>query len=78
MTLDEPRSSKVQYGTLEDKFDFTAEGTVANYSFYKYNSGHIHHCLVDGLEVLQLVPIVTSISIPFISLVYSLPFLCLI
>ncbi|XP_057538559.1 bifunctional purple acid phosphatase 26-like isoform X1 [Amaranthus tricolor] len=50
VTPDKPGSSKVQYGTSEDDFQFTAEGTVSNYSFYKYNSGYIHHCLIDGLE----------------------------
>lgn len=46
----EPGSNKVRYGTSENKYSLTAEGTVANYSFYKYKSGYIHHCLVDGLE----------------------------
>ncbi|GAB4828232.1 Bifunctional purple acid phosphatase 26 [Ancistrocladus abbreviatus] len=50
VTADEPGSSKVQYGTSEEKYGFTAEGTVTKYTFYKYNSGYIHHCLVDGLE----------------------------
>lgn len=47
---DEPGSSKVHYGTSENKYDFTAEGAASNYTFYKYTSGYIHHCLVDGLE----------------------------
>jgi hypothetical protein len=47
----EPGNSKVQYGTSKEKYDFTAEGTVTNYTFYNYKSGYIHHCLVDGLEV---------------------------
>ncbi|GAB2289170.1 Bifunctional purple acid phosphatase 26 [Dionaea muscipula] len=50
VTPDEPGSSKVQYGTSEEDYSLTAEGTVTNYTFYKYNSGYIHHCLVDGLE----------------------------
>ncbi|XVE71518.1 hypothetical protein DITRI_Ditri10aG0157200 [Diplodiscus trichospermus] len=50
VTADEPGSSKVQYGTSEKNYEFTAEGKVMNYSFYKYNSGYIHHVLVDGLE----------------------------
>jgi hypothetical protein len=41
----------VKYGTSENSYDFSAEGTVTNYTFYKYKSGYIHHCLVDGLEV---------------------------
>ena len=51
VTTDEPGNTKVQYGTSKEKYDFTAEGTVTNYTFYNYKSGYIHHCLVDGLEV---------------------------
>lgn len=51
VTPDEPGSSNVQYGTSGSNLDFIAEGTVSNYSFFKYNSGYIHHCLIDGLEV---------------------------
>ncbi|XP_030510564.1 bifunctional purple acid phosphatase 26 isoform X1 [Cannabis sativa] len=47
---DEPGSSKVHYGKSENNYEFTAEGTVNNYTFYKYKSGYIHHCLVDNLE----------------------------
>ncbi|KAG4141882.1 hypothetical protein ERO13_D06G101300v2 [Gossypium hirsutum] len=50
VTADKPGSSRVQYGTSEKKYDFKADGTVANYTFYNYKSGYIHHCLVDGLE----------------------------
>ncbi|KAI9192554.1 hypothetical protein LWI28_024640 [Acer negundo] len=50
VTTDEPGISKVQYGTSENKYEFTVEGTMRNYTFYKYKSGYIHHCLVDGLE----------------------------
>ncbi|KAK8348989.1 hypothetical protein V6Z11_A06G115900 [Gossypium hirsutum] len=50
VTADKPGSSRVQYGTSENKYDFKADGTVANYTFYNYKSGYIHHCLVDGLE----------------------------
>ncbi|KAK0571663.1 hypothetical protein LWI29_019638 [Acer saccharum] len=50
VTTDEPGISKVQYGTSENKYEFTAEGTMRNYTFYKYKSGYIHHCPVDGLE----------------------------
>ncbi|CAI0388634.1 unnamed protein product [Linum tenue] len=53
VTPDEPGSLKVQYGKSEKKYDLTAEGTVSNYSFYKYKSGYIHECLLDGLETLQ-------------------------
>lgn len=51
MTPDEPGSNTVKYGTSENSYDFSAEGTTTNYTFYKYKSGYIHHCLVDGLEV---------------------------
>lgn len=50
VTPDEPGSNTVKYGTSENSYDFSAEGTVTNYTFYKYKSGYIHHCLVDGLE----------------------------
>lgn len=50
VTPEEPGSSKVQYGTSKNSYDLLAEGTVANYTFYQYKSGYIHHCLVDGLE----------------------------
>ncbi|KAK3039972.1 hypothetical protein RJ639_027162 [Escallonia herrerae] len=50
VTPDEPGPSQVRYGTSEKKYDFTAEGMVKNYTFYNYNSGYIHECLVDGLE----------------------------
>ncbi|KAJ6731862.1 ACID PHOSPHATASE RELATED [Salix purpurea] len=49
VTPDEPGTSKVQYGVSKN-YDFTAEGTVRNYTFYNYTSGYIHQCLVDGLE----------------------------
>ncbi|GMH30683.1 hypothetical protein Nepgr_032526 [Nepenthes gracilis] len=50
VTADEPGSSKVQYGKSERRYDYTAEGIVTNYTFHKYNSGYIHHCLVNDLE----------------------------
>ncbi|XP_044464881.1 bifunctional purple acid phosphatase 26-like [Mangifera indica] len=50
VTADEPAPSKVQYGKSENKYDFSAEGTMTNYTFYKYKSGYIHQCLIDGLE----------------------------
>lgn len=51
VTADEPGPSKVRYGLSEKKYDFSADGTVTNYTFYSYKSGYIHHCLLDGLEV---------------------------
>lgn len=50
VTPEEPGPSKVQYGTSEKQFPYSAEGTVRNYTFSNYKSGYIHHCLVDGLE----------------------------
>lgn len=52
VTPDEPGSSHVQFGTSENKFQSTAQGTVSNYTFGEYKSGYIHHCLVEGLEVI--------------------------
>lgn len=54
VTPDEPGSNKVRYGLSEGKYDFTAEGTVQNYTFYNYKSGYIHQCLVDGLKVTYI------------------------
>lgn len=51
VTADEPGSNKVRYGLSEGKYEYTAEGTVHNYTFYNYKSGYIHQCLVDGLQV---------------------------
>ncbi|GMY35792.1 bifunctional purple acid phosphatase 26 [Fagus crenata] len=50
VTADEPGPSKVQYGTSEKRYEFSAEGRMTNYTFYKYKSGYIHHCLIDGLQ----------------------------
>ncbi|CAM8960177.1 unnamed protein product [Rhodiola kirilowii] len=50
VTPDEPGQSIVQYGTSEKSYDRAAGGSMLNYTFYKYQSGYIHHCLVDGLE----------------------------
>ncbi|XP_028778246.1 bifunctional purple acid phosphatase 26-like [Neltuma alba] len=50
VTPDEPGPSKVQYGKSDNKYQFSAEGTVTNYTFYQYKSGYIHHCLIEGLE----------------------------
>jgi hypothetical protein len=54
VTPDEPGSSHVQFGTSENNFQASAEGTVSNYTLGKYKSGYIHHCLVDGLEVIAM------------------------
>ncbi|CAL9224872.1 unnamed protein product [Arabidopsis halleri] len=50
VTPDEPGSSRVYYGAVQGKYEFVAQGTYHNYTFYKYKSGFIHHCLVSGLE----------------------------
>ncbi|XP_059289647.1 bifunctional purple acid phosphatase 26 [Lycium ferocissimum] len=50
VTVDEPGSSQVRYGLSEGNYDFIAEGTLTNYTFYKYKSGYIHQCLVTGLQ----------------------------
>ncbi|KAK9100612.1 hypothetical protein Scep_024042 [Stephania cephalantha] len=50
VTPDAPGSSKVQFGTSEKQYQFSAEGSYSNYSFSSYKSGYIHHCLVDGLQ----------------------------
>ncbi|CAN1290030.1 Bifunctional purple acid phosphatase 26 [Linum perenne] len=50
VTPQEPGSSTVQYGKSEKTYESTAQGTVANYTFYKYKSGYIHRCLLDKLE----------------------------
>lgn len=50
VTPNEPGSNKVQYGTSEDNYTASAEGTVNTYTFYKYSSGYIHHCLIEGLK----------------------------
>lgn len=51
VTPDEPGYSLVHYSAVEGKYEFVAQGTYSNYTFYKYKSGFIHHCLVSGLEV---------------------------
>ncbi|KAG5594067.1 hypothetical protein H5410_035299 [Solanum commersonii] len=50
VTADEPGSSEVRYGLSEGKYDVTVEGTLNNYTFYKYESGYIHQCLITGLQ----------------------------
>jgi len=52
VTPDEPGPSHVQYGTSESNFQTSLEASVTNYSFHEYKSGYIHHCLIEGLEVI--------------------------
>jgi len=55
VTPDEPGSSQVHYGAVQGKYEFVAQGTYHNYTFYKYKSGFIHHCLVSDLEVSEFI-----------------------
>ncbi|GMH07033.1 hypothetical protein Nepgr_008873 [Nepenthes gracilis] len=50
VTPDRPGASQIWYGRSKEKYEFSAEGYVTNYTFYKYNSGYIHHCLINDLE----------------------------
>lgn len=54
VTPDEPGLNEVEYvrSTAEEGEEHfvTIDCTVANYSFYEYNSGYIHHCLLQYLE----------------------------
>ncbi|XP_023530030.1 bifunctional purple acid phosphatase 26-like [Cucurbita pepo subsp. pepo] len=50
VTSDDPGHNSVHYGTSDENYEFTAEGTVTNYTFYKYKSGYIHHCHVGDLK----------------------------
>lgn len=50
VTAEAPGSNTLHYGKSDSNYEFTAEGTVTNYTFYNYQSGFIHHSLVDGLE----------------------------
>jgi hypothetical protein len=45
----------VFYSKEENRYDQKAVGEMTNYTFYDYKSGYIHHCLVDGLEVIYLI-----------------------
>ena len=51
VTQDERGSSKVLYGTSENKLEFSAEGKVTHYKYYTYTSGFIHHCTLRKLKV---------------------------
>ena len=53
VTSDDPGHNSVHYGTSDENYEFTAEGTVTNYTFYKYKSGYIHHCHVGDLKVTE-------------------------
>ncbi|WOL08022.1 purple acid phosphatase 2 [Canna indica] len=50
VTLDEPGSSIVLYGTEKDMLDSHAEGRYNQYTFYNYTSGYIHHCTIRRLK----------------------------
>lgn len=51
VTMEEPGSNTVIYGTEESQFRFKAEGRITKYKFYNYTSGYIHHCTIKKLEV---------------------------
>ena len=53
-TFEEPGSNVLQYSSGGRQYDHTAEAKVLNYTYYRYKSGYIHHCLVDDLEVCHL------------------------
>lgn len=69
VTALEPTRSEVFYGKQEKRYDRKAKGRMTNYTFYNYRSGYIHHCLVDGLEVIYL-------FFPVVSLKVCIVFLC--
>ncbi|RZS02938.1 hypothetical protein BHM03_00033048 [Ensete ventricosum] len=50
VTEAEPGSSKVLYGTDNNKLLFSAEGKHTRYKFYNYTSGYIHHCTIRNLK----------------------------
>ncbi|XP_059277766.1 bifunctional purple acid phosphatase 26-like [Lycium ferocissimum] len=50
VTPDKPGPSQVRYGLSEGKYDFKAEGSFTNYTFYNYKSGYIHKCFLHGLQ----------------------------
>ncbi|KAG9456805.1 hypothetical protein H6P81_001313 [Aristolochia fimbriata] len=49
VTMDEPGSNTVLYGTSKNKRQFRAEGIVTSYKYYNYTSGYIHHCIIVNL-----------------------------
>lgn len=75
VTPDEPGSSLVLYGTSENHFNFSAEGSVHRYRYYNYTSGYIHHCTIRYLKVLWFV--ITSfylLALEFIKLIDEIDF----
>ncbi|PKA62804.1 Purple acid phosphatase 2 [Apostasia shenzhenica] len=50
VTLDEPGSNLVLYGTSENNLKFLAKGKVHRYRYYNYTSGYIHHSTLRHLE----------------------------
>ncbi|XP_050211083.1 bifunctional purple acid phosphatase 26-like [Mercurialis annua] len=50
VTPDEPGSNTVRFGKSKKQYDFTAEGTVTDFTFYQYKSGYIHKCFLKNLE----------------------------
>ncbi|KMZ73685.1 Purple acid phosphatase [Zostera marina] len=51
ITQDEPGSSTVLYGTMEDDLDRrSTDGSFRTYRFFNYTSGYIHHCHLRNLK----------------------------
>lgn len=42
--------ASVQYGTSPGKFEFSADGTTASYSYLTYESGEIHDTVIGPLK----------------------------
>lgn len=51
VTPDELGSSTVLYWAEDSKVKNIANSTVVTYKYYDYNSGYIHHCTIENLEV---------------------------
>lgn len=51
ITVDEPGSSVVHYGTSQEHLNYTAKGKYTTYEYYNYTSGYIHHTTIRKLKV---------------------------
>ncbi|XP_074592310.1 purple acid phosphatase-like [Curcuma longa] len=50
ITVDEPGSSVVHYGTSQQHLNYTAKGKHTTYQYYNYTSGYIHHTTIRKLK----------------------------
>ncbi|KAG6496908.1 purple acid phosphatase-like [Zingiber officinale] len=50
ITVDEPGSSVVHYGTSQQTLNYTAKGKYTTYKYYNYTSGYIHHTTIRKLK----------------------------